>query len=187
MRHSLIRAAVLNLLLVPLAVASAGAGAADAPRPDPLREHELAIRKVLESWNDIATALSLIRDARTAVRHQNTLRDSLIAASQTGKRMAELPRPSAEDDRALCQRVLPLARSVRARFKRESDRVLAIPDLGPETRELAPKLALVEGALDKLIAKAESGPPPKPGPAAAAAGTSGAGAGKSDPKPKATP
>jgi hypothetical protein len=176
MRHRPIRAAALAVLLMPVAAAMA----ADPPRPDPLREHELAIRSVLDSWNDIATALSLIRDARTAQRHQNTLRDSLIAASKTGQRMAELPKPSAEDDRVLCRRVLPLARSVRARFKRESDRVLAIADLGRETKELAPKLALVEGALNKLIAKAESSPPPS-------VPASGAPAAKSDPKPKAAP
>jgi hypothetical protein len=175
MRHRLIREAALAVWLLPVAVAAA----ADPPPGDPLREHELAIRSVLDSWNDIATALNLIRDARTAATHQNTLRDSLITASKTGKRMAELPRPSAEDDRVLCRRVLPQARSVRARFKQESDRVLAIPNLGPETRELAPKLALVEGALNRLIAKAESGPPPAPAPAAPAD--------KSEPKAKATP
>jgi hypothetical protein len=165
--------------VVLLAMAAAAGGADDPPRTDSLREHELAIRGVLDSWNDIATALSLIRDARTATLHQNTLRDALIAASKTGKRMAELPKPSGDDDRVLCQRVLPQARTVRARFKRETDRVLAISGLGRETRELAPKLALVEGALDKLIARAESSPPAKPESAPVVP------AAKPEPKPKA--
>jgi hypothetical protein len=164
MRHRPIRVGALAVMLIPVAVAMP----ADPPRPDPLREHELAIRTVLDSWNDIATALSLIRDAGTAVRHRNTLRDAMIAASNTGKRMAELSQPTTEDDRELCRRVLPLARSVRNRFKRESDRVFAIADLGPETKELAPKLGLIERALDKLIAKGEA-------------------TGKSDPKLKAVP
>src|SRR5262249_19002154 len=108
MRHALRVATALAVLGMP-------AVAAAPPRPDPLREHELAIRSVLDSWNDIATALSLIRDAKTAVGHRNTLRDAMIAASKTGQRMADLSQPTAEDDRELCRRVLPLARSVRKR------------------------------------------------------------------------
>jgi hypothetical protein len=151
MRLSPISAGALTVILLPAAFIHA----ADSPRADPLKEHELALRNVLDSWNDIATALSLIRDAPGARKNEDNLQNSLIAASKTGTRMSQLQKPTTEQDRELCKRVLVRAREVRARFKAESERVSAIPDLGPEMKPHMDKMILVGRTLDRIIAKGQ--------------------------------
>jgi hypothetical protein len=151
MRLSLIGAGALTVILLPAAFTCA----ADSPREDPLKEHELALRNVLDSWNDIATALSLIRDAPGARRNENMLQDSLLEASRTGSKMSQLKKPTKEQDRELCNRVLVRAREVRARLKSESDRVSAIPDLGPEMKPHMDKMILVGRTLDRIIARGQ--------------------------------
>ena len=44
---------------------------------------------------------------------------------------------------------------MRTHLKRESERVLEIPDLDPEMTKLAMQIELLDGTLDKLIAKGE--------------------------------
>jgi hypothetical protein len=156
MGHSLTGAGAVVVLLLPTALALAD----DPPRGDPLAQHEKVMREVLESWNDIARALSLIRDAPTAEKQQSVVRKYLITASEVGKQMNTLRPPTKQEDRELCKRVLVRAREVRARLKSESGRVSAIPDLGPEMKPHMDKVILVGRTLDRIIARGESEPPP---------------------------
>ena len=69
--------------------------------------------------------------------------------------MSHLKRPTPEQDRELCKRVLVRAREVRARLKQESDRVSAIPDLGPEMKPHMEKMILVGRTLDRIITRGQ--------------------------------
>jgi hypothetical protein len=143
------------ILLVLGLVLPSTARSDDSPRADPLKEHEATLREVLDSWNDIATALSLIRDAPGAQKNGNVVRETLQSASRTGKKLGLLPRPTPAQDRELCRRVQARAKEVRARVQGQSERVARITELPSQMKEVLDSVALVVKTLDRLILKGE--------------------------------